>query len=89
LCLIPSLTLDREHLQGIPEKLEAKLSEKRFLTAVELLQDGLTAIRKPNMDGIGALSDLKVYLSNQEQVRLKYYQIHLNANPLVLDRYIN
>jgi exocyst complex component 4 len=64
------LTLESEHLQGIPEKLEAKLSEKRFLTAVELLQDGLTEIRKPSMDGIGALSDLKVYLSNQEQVRL-------------------
>jgi exocyst complex component 4 len=46
------------------------LSEKRFLTAVELLQDGLTEIRKPSMDGIGALGDLKVYLSNQEQVRL-------------------
>lgn len=54
-------------MQGIPEKLEAKLSEKRFLTAVELLQDGLTEIRKPRMEGIGALSDLKVYLSNQEQ----------------------
>jgi exocyst complex component 4 len=65
-----ALMLGREHLQGIPEKLEAKLSEKRFLTAVELLQDGLTQIRKPNMDEIGALSDLKVYLSNQEQVRL-------------------
>ena len=75
-------------MQGIPEKLEAKLSEKRFLTAVELLQDGLTEIRKPSMDGIGALSDLKVYLSNQEQVRLEHL-VDPKANHLVLDRYID
>jgi exocyst complex component 4 len=55
-----------EHLQGIPEQLEARISDKRFLTAVELLQDGLKSMKKPNMDEIGALSDLRVYLSNQE-----------------------
>lgn len=55
-----------EHLQSIPERLEARISEKRFLSAVELLQDALKSIRKPEMDGIGALSDLRVYLSNQE-----------------------
>jgi exocyst complex component 4 len=55
-----------EHLQGIPEKLEARISEKRFLSAVELLQDGLKTVRNSEMDGIGALSDLRVYLSNQE-----------------------
>jgi exocyst complex component 4 len=55
-----------EHLQAIPEKLEARISEKRFLSAVELLQDGLKTVRNSEMDGIGALSDLRVYLSNQE-----------------------
>jgi exocyst complex component 4 len=55
-----------EHLQGIPEKLEARISEKRFLSAVELLQDGLKTIHNSEMDGIGALSDLRVYLDNQE-----------------------
>ncbi|QDS70101.1 hypothetical protein FKW77_005111 [Venturia effusa] len=55
-----------EHLQGIPEKLEARISEKRFLSAVELLQDALKTMRNHDMDEIGALSDLRVYLSNQE-----------------------
>lgn len=55
-----------EQLQSIPERLEARISEKRFLSAVELLQDALKSIQKPEMDGIGALSDLRVYLSNQE-----------------------
>lgn len=58
----------REHLQGIPEKLEARISEKRFLSAVELLQDALKTMRNSDMDEIGALSDLRVYLSNQEHV---------------------
>ena len=62
------LTCCSEHLQGIPDKLEARISEKRFLSAVELLQDGLKTIRTPEMDAIGALSDLRVYLSNQEHV---------------------
>ncbi|KAF2093927.1 hypothetical protein NA57DRAFT_68942 [Rhizodiscina lignyota] len=55
-----------EHLQSIPEQLEARITEKRFLGAVELLQDALRLIRKSEMDNIGALSDLRVYLSNQE-----------------------
>jgi hypothetical protein len=63
------LMMFREHLQGIPEKLEARISEKRFLSAVELLQDALKTMRNPEMDNIAALSDLRVYLSNQEHVR--------------------
>ncbi|KAI9826901.1 MAG: hypothetical protein M1832_005840 [Thelocarpon impressellum] len=55
-----------EDLQLIPEKLEARISEKRFLTAVEILQDALEMMRRPEVEGIGALSDLRVYLSNQE-----------------------
>lgn len=55
-----------EQLQAVPEELEAQISEKRFLGAVDTLQDALKLIRKPEMEEIGALSDLRVYLSNQE-----------------------
>jgi exocyst complex component 4 len=55
-----------EQLQLVPDKLEARISEKRFLTAVEILQDALRMIRKSEMENIGALSDLRIYLSNQE-----------------------
>ena len=62
------LTFLREQLQLVPEKLEARISEKRFLTAVEILQGALRMIRRSEMESIGALSDLRVYLSNQEHV---------------------
>jgi hypothetical protein len=81
----------RERLQGIPEKLEALISEKRFLGAVELLQDALTTMRKPNMDDIGAISDLRVYLSNQEHVCPQVclgYAPRSNKN-VVFDRHSN
>lgn len=55
-----------EQLQQVPEILEAQISEKRFLGAVDTLQEALRLIRKPEMEEIGALSDLRVYLSNQE-----------------------
>ena len=71
-----------EHIRGIPEKLEALISEKRFLSAVELLQDALKTMREPNMDDIGALSDLRVYLSNQEHVCIL---IWLNCVPPLLE----
>ncbi|KAF2087512.1 hypothetical protein K490DRAFT_41238 [Saccharata proteae CBS 121410] len=55
-----------EQLQQVPEKLEARISEKRFLPAVDVLQDALRLIRRSDMEDIGAISDLRVYLSNQE-----------------------
>ena len=55
-----------EQLQQVPERLETQISEKRFLGAVETLQGALKLIRKPDMEEIGALNDLRVYLSNQE-----------------------
>ncbi|KAF1995102.1 hypothetical protein P154DRAFT_526585 [Amniculicola lignicola CBS 123094] len=55
-----------EQLQLVPDKLEARISEKRFLSAVDILQDALRTIRRSDMESIGALSDLRVYLSNQE-----------------------
>ncbi|KAI9818501.1 MAG: hypothetical protein M1827_000560 [Pycnora praestabilis] len=55
-----------EQLQAVPEQLEARISEKRFLTAVDVLLEGLRLVRRSDMESIGALSDLRLYLSNQE-----------------------
>ncbi|ERS95737.1 exocyst complex component 4 [Sporothrix schenckii 1099-18] len=57
---------DLDELRQVPERLEARISEKQFLTAVEVLQNALRKLRKPELDGIGALSDLRSYLANQE-----------------------
>ncbi|KAF2750444.1 hypothetical protein M011DRAFT_510082 [Sporormia fimetaria CBS 119925] len=63
--MIQTLTLI-EQLQLVPDKLEARISEKRFLAAVDILQDALRKVRKSEMQDLGALSDLRIYLSNQE-----------------------
>ncbi|KAI1814755.1 Sec8 exocyst complex component-specific domain-containing protein [Poronia punctata] len=55
-----------EDLRTVPDQLEARISEKRFLTAVEVLQNALRKLRKSELDDIGALSDLRSYLANQE-----------------------
>ncbi|KAI1823163.1 Sec8 exocyst complex component-specific domain-containing protein [Xylaria intraflava] len=55
-----------DDLRAVPDQLEARISEKRFLTAVEVLQNALRKLRKPELDDIGALSDLRSYLINQE-----------------------
>ncbi|KAI1104328.1 Sec8 exocyst complex component-specific domain-containing protein [Jackrogersella minutella] len=55
-----------EDLRTVPDQLEARISEKRFLTAVEVLQNALRKLRKPELDDIAALNDLRSYLSNQE-----------------------
>lgn len=55
-----------EELRQVPDQLEARISEKRFLTAVDVLQNALRRLRKPELDDIGALSDLRSYLANQE-----------------------
>lgn len=55
-----------EHIQALPEKLEARLSEKRFISAVEILQEALRLIRRSELDSIGGLSDLRTYFNNQE-----------------------
>ena len=55
-----------DDLRAVPDQLEARISEKRFLTAVEVLHNALRKLRKPELDGIGALSELRNYLSNQE-----------------------
>ncbi|KAI5281872.1 hypothetical protein KEM54_003090, partial [Ascosphaera aggregata] len=55
-----------EHIQALPEKLEARLSEKRFISAVEILQEALRLIRRSELESIGGLSDLRTYFNNQE-----------------------
>ena len=60
-----------EKLQAIPESLDAHITDKHFLTAVDLLQDALRTIRRSEIESISALSDLRVYFSNQETVRLR------------------
>jgi exocyst complex component 4 len=63
--LLQSLN-ELEELRQVPDQLEGRISEKRFLTAVEVLQNALRKLRKPELDDIGALSDLRSYLGNQE-----------------------
>ncbi|KAL8939766.1 MAG: hypothetical protein Q9216_003180 [Gyalolechia sp. 2 TL-2023] len=55
-----------EKLQTVPEVLDARIADKKFLAAVDVLQDALRMIRKSQMENIGALSDLQIYFSNQE-----------------------
>ncbi|KAE8553102.1 hypothetical protein EYB25_004481 [Talaromyces marneffei] len=53
-------------VQMLPEKLEQKISDKRFLSAVDILQEGLRLMRRSEFEEIGALSDLRSYFTNQE-----------------------
>lgn len=59
-------TIDR--LKDVPDQLESLISEKRFLSAVVLLVRSLKTINRPEMMDIGAVSDLRSYLQNQETV---------------------
>ncbi|KIW47373.1 uncharacterized protein PV06_00073 [Exophiala oligosperma] len=59
-----------ESLKTVPGKLEEKISEKKFLGAVDLLMDSLKAITKSELDGIGAITDLRSYFINQESTLL-------------------
>src|SRR5271155_559907 len=56
-----------ESIQAVPEKLEARISEKKFLTAVDVLQDALRLVRKSELNDIGAITDTRTYFANQEQ----------------------
>lgn len=59
-----------EAFKTIPGKLEEKISEKKFLAAVDILMEGLKGISKSDLDGIGAISDLRNYFTNQESTLL-------------------
>ena len=55
-----------ERVQSLPEQLDARISDKHFLTAVEVLQEALRLIRHSSLESISALADLQLYFSNQE-----------------------
>ena len=55
-----------EKIQTLPEQLDARISDKHFLTAVDILQEGLRLIRNSSAEDLGALTDLRNYLTNQE-----------------------
>jgi exocyst complex component 4 len=55
-----------ENILALPEKLEARISEKRFLAAVDILQDGLKLVNRPDLEHAGGLNDIRTYFTNQE-----------------------
>ncbi|OAX44421.1 hypothetical protein K503DRAFT_678876 [Rhizopogon vinicolor AM-OR11-026] len=55
-----------EHLKSVPDTLETLISEKRLLQASVHLVRNLKLINKPDMQDIGAVSDLRSYLVGQE-----------------------
>lgn len=67
-----SLPISSEKLQRVSEQLDARISSKRFLSAVDILQDALRMIRRSDLEDIGALGDLRIYFSNQETVSSKF-----------------
>lgn len=59
-----------EKLQLLPEQLDAKISSKSFLSAVDVLQEASRMIKKSELENVGALTDLRVYFDNQESVSM-------------------
>lgn len=55
-----------QEIQSLPEKLESLISDKRFISAVEVLHDGLRLLRRSELENIGALADIRAYFANQE-----------------------
>ena len=60
-----------EHLKSVPDALESLILEKRLLQAAALLVRSLKLINKPDMQEIGAVSDLRSYLIGQETVGIQ------------------
>ncbi|TQB71753.1 hypothetical protein MPDQ_007260 [Monascus purpureus] len=55
-----------EELQSLPEKLESQISDKRFLSAIDVLHDAFRLLRRSELENIGSLADLRAYFNNQE-----------------------
>lgn len=55
-----------QEIQSLPEKLESRISDKRFLAAVEVLHDAFRHLRRSELENIGALADIRAYFTNQE-----------------------
>ena len=65
--LLQSLS-ELDDLRAVPDQLEARISEKRFLQAAVILVRSLKLANKPDMQDIGALADIRGYLVSQETV---------------------
>lgn len=81
-----SLYVSSEKLQLSPEELDAHISSKRFLSAVDILQAALRMIRRSELEDIGALGDLRTYFSNQEMVGSTFAGCHMITDPLMGSR---
>ncbi|KAK7059154.1 exocyst subunit [Paramarasmius palmivorus] len=70
-----------DQLKSMPDLLETLMSEKRLLQASVLLVKNLKVINKPDMLEIGAVSDLRSYMSGQEtalwEILIDELQSHL------------
>ena len=55
-----------EELKTVPTRLEERISEKKFLSAVDLLLESLRGLRRGELEEIAALSDMRSYFANQE-----------------------
>ena len=55
-----------EGLKTVPTRLEERISEKKFLSAVDLLLESFRGLRKAELEEISALSDMRAYFANQE-----------------------
>lgn len=69
-CVSDESKMQSEKLKGVPDLLESLISEKRLLQAAVLLVKSIKTISKPDMQDVGAISDLRSYLTTQETVRL-------------------
>lgn len=77
------LHLPSEQLQVVPEQLDAQISSKRFLSAVNILQDALRLIRRSDLEDIGALGDLRIYFGNQEMVSVTFAACRATTDSVV------
>ena len=55
-----------EELKTVSTRLEERISEKKFLSAVDLLLGSLRGLRRGELESIAALSDMRSYFANQE-----------------------
>ena len=50
----------------VPDRLEGLIGDKKFLSAAQLLVKSSKTVNKPEIASIGAVSDLRAYLTAQE-----------------------
>ena len=67
-------------MKQIPDQLESLMAEKRLLQAAILVVRSVKAINKPEMLDIGALTDLRSYLTAQETALREILIEELNSH---------